>query len=317
MEDNTEKKNLNFNYYNKQLKKMKNNDNLNQGQNLQKFNVEKYNEKNSFNFIKKKINNNNNKLCEKCKTIINSFSLNKKFIKLLFNQSKYSSLLHNNNSFINNLLINPNLCPNCLKNTIDTFYFKESNINNFENIEKEIINIFQVLENMKEEKLNINANIYHIYKRLINSFIEYIKDNHDGSKYDEINNFNIKNQEIIGVDCMLNIIDLFNKNILLIKEKNVIIDNFCKEIIKEKNLLINEINNNNKGNNNFSLKSNNEKINEIVNDKIKKKNNIFLQPKINFKNNQNLFKTELIKTKIKRKKFKRINRKIKFIIKTK
>ncbi len=220
------------------IKKTKNDEHLKQKHNLQKFNVEKCNEEvninNNFNNnLEKKYNNNNIKICEQCKSIVNSFSLNKNIIKLLFNQQNHSFISQNNsssNSFINNLLKNPNICSNCLKNFLNNFYFKDNNTNNNKNnitfIENEIIKMIQVLENMNEEKLNNNVKIYHSYKKLINSFIDYIKDNHENNEYneneyDKTNSlfFNIKNQELIGVDCMLNIIDLLNKNISLIKEK--------------------------------------------------------------------------------------------------
>ena len=334
------------------IKKTKNDEHLNQKHNLQKFNVEKCNEEvninNNFNNnLEKKYNNNNIKICEQCKSIVNSFSLNKNIIKLLFNQQNHSFILQNNsssNSFINNLLKNPNICSNCLKNFLNNFYFKDNNTNNNKNnitfIENEIIKMIQVLENMNEEKLNNNVKIYHSYKKLINSFIEYIKDNHENNEYneneyDKTNSlfFNIKNQELIGVDCMLNIIDLLNKNISLIKEKNTIKNNFFKEIINEKNMLINDIikNKNQKYENsfnfNFNLDNNNENIKKIINDSDNENNNsknnklVQLNKKgINTKK-QNLFKTKIIKTKNKnknkRKRFKRMSHKIKFTIKTK
>jgi hypothetical protein len=314
------------------INEIKKNDVLNKNHNFQKFNVEKYNDELSINNNNKEIkcNKNNIKICEQCKSIINSFSLNQKLIKLLFNLPKYSVILNNNtnNKLINNILKNPNICSNCFKNLLNIIYFNDNNANsnNIIKIENEIIKMIQVLENMKEEKLNININIYHGYKKLMHSFIEYINENHqnnESNEYDNINSifFNIKNQELIGVDCMLNIIDLLNKNISLIKEKNTIKSNFIKEIINEKNMLINDFIKNKNDDNIFNLNNdNNSKEKSNINDNfIKSKNNTLLQLNKRDKNieNQHLFKTKIIKTKHKKKRFKRKSHKIKFTIKTK
>ena len=107
---------------------------------------------------------------------------------------------------------------------------------------------------------------------------------------------------------------------------------FLEEINNEKNDLIKEIKNNNI--NRYYLKTNNEIIrdevrgnenknkvnsfNFIKNDLSKdNKNEISINNNENPKNNQNLFKTKIIKSKKKCKKLKRISRKIKFIVKTK
>ena len=199
----------------------------NNSKEIQKFNVEKIDEK--------KITKNNIKLCEKCKLNLNTFTLNEKLIKLLFNLPKQSYISNNNNnlSFINELLVNPDLCTNCLKIILDDYYFKQINNSDIDKREKEILDIVQVFENMDEEKLNINIRLYHIYKKLINSFIEYIKDNNQNDKNENCS-INNKNQKIIGIDCMLNIIDLLNKNISLIKEKNIIKKQFFNEVINKK-----------------------------------------------------------------------------------
>ena len=90
---------------------------------------------------------------------------------------------------------------------------------------------------MSEEKLNANLRLYNIYKKLVNSFIDYIGDNNN-IFLDNNDSFNIKNEEIIGIDCLLNIIDLFNKNMSLIKEENFIKKKFIKEFLNEKNMLM-------------------------------------------------------------------------------
>ena len=201
---------------------------------------------------------------------------------------------------------------------------------------------------MEDEKLNINVRLYHSYKKLINSYIEYIKDNNNDindtneknkinkdNKSIDKNSFNIKNQKIIGIDCILNIIELLNKNISIIKEKNAIKNKFLEEINNEKNSLLKEIKDN--GNSDFYLKMANEikkdNIQENINN-INNKVNINIIPSLNNissdnknesnllnkriqNNSHNLFKTKIIRTKKKKKKFKRISRKIKFIIKTK
>ena len=294
-------------------------------QNLQKFNVEKYEDK--------KNKKNSIKLCDKCNIVINSFNINEKMIKLLLNQPKqFYTLQTNNSSFINEILMNKKLCQNCLKFILEQFYFKEKYINNNYNLdekEKEIINLFQVFENLDEEKLNINIKLYHIYKKLINSYSEYIKDNNNK---DDKNYYNIKNHKIIGIDCILNIIDLLNKNISILKEKNLIKKQFLEDVIKEKDSLLKEIKNNNlKININEILKTNineNQERNIILKENINKtrfsifnsENKIEIMQKnnnIRFTNNQNLFKTKIIKTKKKIKKLRRISKKIRFIIKKK
>ena len=319
-------------------------------QNIQKFNVEKFEEK--------KIYKNNIKLCQKCNVVINSFELNEVFIRLLFNQKKqYFNINFNNDnsSFINQLLLNSNICSNCLKLSLEQYYFKQkiSNTNylynnNLEDTEKGISELFQVLENMEDEKLNINVRLYHSYKKLINSYIEYIKDNNNDindtndknkinkdNKSIDKNSFNIKNQKIIGIDCILNIIELLNKNISIIKEKNAIKNKFLEEINNEKNSLLKEIKDN--GNSDFYLKMANEIKKDNIQENlsnINNKVNINIIPSLNNisndnknesnllnkriqNNSHNLFKTKIIRTKKKKKKFKRISRKIKFIIKTK
>ena len=288
----------------------------NNSKEIQKFNVEKIDEK--------KIIKNNIKLCEKFKLNLNTFTFNEKLIKLLFNLPKQSYISNNNNnlSFINELLLNPNLCTNCLKIILDDYYFKQINNSDIDKKEKEILDIVQVFENMDEEKLNINIRLYHIYKKLINSFIEYIKDNNQNDKNENCS-INNKNQKIIGIDCMLNIIDLLNKNISLIKEKNIIKKQFLNEVINEKNILIKEIQHNK---NKFSLikniKENKDDMSKIIigkNDNdIDKNKNEFSQINNKYSNNNlNIFKTKIIKTKKKGKKLKRISRKTKFIIKNK
>ena len=299
--------------------------------NINKFNVEKYEQK-KFTF-----NKNTTKFCDRCNNIINSFSLNEKYIRLLFNQQKKPFIFQNiDSSIINELLIKLNLCSNCLKITLDKYYFKQKDLNNIyinntnlDEIDKEMWDLLQVFENLDEEKLNINIRLYHSYKKLINSYIEYIKDNNNKN---EDNSFNIKNFKIIGIDSILNVIDLLNKNISIIKEKNSIKKKFLEEINNEKNDLIKEIKNNNI--NRYYLKTNNEIIrdevrgnenknkdnsfNFIKNDWSKdNKNEISINNNENPKNNQNLFKTKIIKSKKKFKKLKRISRKIKFIVKIK
>ena len=295
---------------------------INNKQNLQKFNVERFEEKNN--------NNNYIKLCDKCNLSINSFTLNDKIIKLLFNQPlQLYSQNNNNSSFINEFLINKNICSNCLKMALEEFYFKKKdtlNGNNLEEKDKEIMKIFQTFENMDEEKLNINIRLYHIYKKLINSYAEYIKDNNNNQN--DNNYYNIKNHKIIGIDCILNIIDSLNKNISIIKEKNSIKKQFFEEVIKESDSLIK----NNKNNNiifqipNEALKDNiyenleNNKIN-ILNKNSSQNLNNEKKSEINQKNenirlrnNQNLFKTKIIKSKKKSKRFKRILKTIRFTI---
>ena len=295
---------------------------INNKQNLQKFNIERFEEKNN--------NNNYIKLCDKCNLSINSFTLNDKIIKLLFNQPlQLYSQNNNHSSFINEFLINKNICSNCLKMALEEFYFKKKdtlNGNNLEEKDKEIMKIFQTFENMDEEKLNINIRLYHIYKKLINSYAEYIKDNNNNQN--DNNYYNIKNHKIIGIDCILNIIDSLNKNISIIKEKNSIKKQFFEEVIKESDSLIK----NNKNNNiifqipNEALKDNiyenleNNKIN-ILNKNSSQNLNNEKKSEINQKNenirlrnNQNLFKTKIIKSKKKSKRFKRILKTIRFTI---
>ena len=295
---------------------------INNKQNLQKFNIERFEEKNN--------NNNYIKLCDKCNLSINSFTLNDKIIKLLFNQPlQLYSQNNNNSSFINEFLINKNICSNCLKMALEEFYFKKKdtlNGNNLEEKDKEIMKIFQTFENMDEEKLNINIRLYHIYKKLINSYAEYIKDNNNNQN--DNNYYNIKNHKIIGIDCILNIIDSLNKNISIIKEKNSIKKQFFEEVIKESDSLIKH----NKNNNiifqipNEALKDNiyenleNNKIN-ILNKNSSQNLNNEKKSEINQKNenirlrnNQNLFKTKIIKSKKKSKRFKRILKTIRFTI---
>ena len=317
---------------------------INTKQNLQKFNVERFEEKNK--------NNNCVKLCDKCNLAINSFTLNDKIIKLLFNQPiQLYSQNNNNSSFINELLINKNICSNCLKMALEEFYFKKKdtlNGNNLEEKDKEIMKIFQVFENMDEEKLNINIRLYHIYKKLINSYAEYIKDNNNNRN--DNNYYNIKNHKIIGIDCILNIIDLLNKNISIIKEKNSIKKQFFEEVIKESDSLIKNIKNNyinfqipnealkdnideNLENNNNNFQIPNEALkhnvhenleNYIINSSNKnssqnlksEKRSAIIQKNdnIRLRNNQNLFKTKIIKSKKKSKRLKRILKKIRFTI---
>ena len=273
----------------------------NNSKEIQKFNVEKIDEK--------KITKNNIKLCEKCKLNLNTFTLNEKYIKLLFNLPKQSYISNNNNnlSFINELLVNPDLCTNCLKIILDDYYFKQINNSDIDKKEKEILDIVQVFENMDEEKLNINIRLYHIYKKLINSFIEYIKDNNQNDKNENCS-INNKNQKIIGIDCMLNIIDLLNKNISLIKEKNIIKKQFLNEVINEKNILIKEIQHNkNKFNLIKNIKENKDDMSKINIEKkdIEKNENKNEFSQINNKysnNNLNIFKTKIIKAKKKGKK---------------
>ena len=192
-------------------------------QKIQKFNVEKYDNKEiSLDFLENKSNENNIKFCSKCKLIINNFLINEKLIKLIFNKNKYFSISKNHKfSLINELLTKSDLCSNCFKLTLYDYYFSYNEKDSTEKIEEKILDIFQVFLNIDEEKLNFNIKLYNIFKNSINSFIEYIKDNHNNI-IDENNSINIKNEEIIGIDCFLNIIDLINKNISLIKEKNLI-----------------------------------------------------------------------------------------------
>ena len=310
-------------------------------QNIQKFNVEKFEEK--------KMYKNNINLCQKCCVVINSFTFNEDFIRLLFNQKNTYFNINNNSSFINQLLLNSNICSNCLKSSLEQYYFKQTNNNylynnNLENIEKGISELFQVLESMEDEKLNINLRLYHNYKKLVGSYIEYIKDNNNDindknsnnkeSKNIDKNSLNIKNQKIIGIDCILNIIELLNKNISIIKEKNAIKKKFLEEINNEKNSLIKEIKNEgnrqllemNDGKEQDKIQENINNIKNTINTNVipssinifkdnKNEDNLF-NKRIQ-KNNLYIFKTKLIRTKRKKKKLKRITRKIKFIIKTK
>ena len=141
---------------------------------MQKFNVEKFEEK--------KIYKNNINLCLKCNVIINSFTFNEDFIRLLFNQKKkYYNFNNNNSSFINinQLILNSNICSNCLKLILEQYYFRQKISNNIylynntlEDIEKGISELIQVLKNMEDEKLNINVRLYQCYKKLINSYIK-------------------------------------------------------------------------------------------------------------------------------------------------
>ena len=117
-----------------------------------------------------------------------------------------------------------NLCSNCLKACLNEIYNKA----NIQEMEKEIYNLNEICENISEEKLNVNLRLYNIYKKLVNSFIDYIGDNNN-IFLDNNDDFNIKNEEIIGIDCLINIIDLFIKNISLIKEENFIIKKLFKE----------------------------------------------------------------------------------------
>ena len=320
MEDISEENDFNLYYEDNDINKEKNNKNAKsilQKQSFQKFNIEKLEDK--------KINK-NFRFCQKCNSLINSFFLNGKLIKLLFNQQKKDLISKNDNSlFINELP--PNLCQNCLKLSLDEFYFKNNkNSKEINKMDTGILEIFQVFEHMDEEKLNINLRLYSIYKKLINSFVDYIKDDLNSYKnvFDE-NAQNIKNQKIMGIDCLLNIIDLLNKNISLIKEKNAIKKVFLEEINKEKNLLIKEHTNINEG---FDMKNKNKNIFKNENifnlcDNKENKSNKLEEKKdfnIKLKINQNLFKTKIVRKKKKDKigkRFKRSFKKIKFNIEIK
>ena len=282
----------------------------------QKFNIEKYeNRKIVKNF----------QFCQKCNSSIKLLFLNEKIIKLLFNQSNNTFISNNDDYFINEIIKTPNLCQNCFKLFFDEFYFKKKDkiSNGINKIDSGILEMLQVFEKMDEEKLNINLKLYNTYKKLINSFVYYIKDDLNSYKnvFDE-NAQNIKNQKIIGIDCMLNIIDLLNKNISLIKEKNEVKKLFFEQINKEKNILIKE----NSNNMEFNIK-NKEKDNAFENaDNLnlfdnKDNNQMIIGENKNINKNlkgiQNMFKTKIVRKKKKNYKGKRIKRtfkKIKFNI---
>lgn len=286
--------------------------NISQQNNLHKFNIEKFNKQNySPEYIENKSNNNNsNKICQKCHSVNDIFNLNEKLIQLLFKNKK---------QFLD-LLNMKKICSNCLKATLNKIYKKD----NIHEMEKEIYNLNEVCENLSEEKLNENLRLYNIYKKLVNSFIDYIGDSNN-IFLDNNDDFNIKNEEIIGIDCLLNIIDLFNKNISLIKEENSIKKKFVKEFLNEKNMLMKK----NINNEAFSPESekkkrgktiqkdyNNCNKNENLNsNKVINLNKDFEVIKNDTKRLNKLFRTKIIKRKKKRSK--RITKKIKFIIKEK
>lgn len=286
--------------------------NISQQNNLQKFNIEKFNKQNySTEYIVNKSNNNkSNKICQKCHSVNEIFNLNEKLIQLLFK---------NKNQFLDSLNMKK-ICSNCLKATLNEIYKKD----NIYEMEKEIYNLNEVCENLSEEKLNENLRLYNIYKKLVNSFIDYIGDSNN-IFLDNNDDFNIKNEEIIGIDCLLNIIDLFNKNISLIKEENTIKKKFIKEFLNEKNMLMKK----NINNEAFSPESekkkrgktiqkdyNNCNKNENINsNKVINLNKNFEVIKNDTKRLNKLFRTKIIKRKKKRSK--RITKKIKFIIKEK
>ena len=286
--------------------------NISQQNNLQKFNIEKFNKQNySTEYIVNKSNNNkSNKICQKCHSVNEIFNLNEKLIQLLFK---------NKNQFLDSLNMKK-ICSNCLKATLNEIYKKD----NIYEMEKEIYNLNEVCENLSEEKLNENLRLYNIYKKLVNSFIDYIGDSNN-IFLDNNDDFNIKNEEIIGIDCLLNIIDLFNKNISLIKEENTIKKKFIKELLNEKNMLMKK----NINNEAFSPESekkkrgktiqkdyNNCNKNENINsNKVINLNKNFEVIKNDTKRLNKLFRTKIIKRKKKRSK--RITKKIKFIIKEK
>jgi len=193
--------------------------NISQQNNLQKFNVEKFFQQNYVpEYIENKSNNNNiNNSCQKCHSTNAIFYLDEKLVKLLFKDS----------------LNIKKICSNCLKATLNEIYKKD----NLREMEKEIYKLSEICENISEEKFNANLRLYNICKKLVKSFIDYIGDNNNFF-LENNDSINIKNEEIIGIDCLLNIIDLFNKNISLIKEENSIKKKFIKEFLDKKNFLI-------------------------------------------------------------------------------
>ena len=148
--------------------------NINQQNNLQKFNVEKFYKQNYS--TANKINNNNN-ICQKCHSAHGILHLNEQLIQLLFKDKS---------DFLDSL--NIKICSNCLNGTLNEIYKKDNNIGE---MEKEINNLNEICENMSEEKLNTNLRLYNIYKKLVNSFIDYIGDNNNIYYYN-IDSFNIK-----------------------------------------------------------------------------------------------------------------------------
>ena len=121
---------------------------------------------------------------------------------------------------------------------------------------------------------------------------------------------------------------MLNKNISIIKEKNSIKKQFFEEVIKESDSLIKNIKNNN---NNFQIPNealkhnvhenlenyiiNSSNKNSSQNLKSEKRSAIIQKnDNIRLRNNQNLFKTKIIKSKKKSKRLKRILKKIRFTI---
>ena len=288
--------------------------NISQQNNVQKFNIEKFYKQNySPEYLENKSNNNNsNKICPKCHSVNDIFHLNEKLTQLLFKNKK---------QFLDSLNIKK-ICSNCLKATLNEIYKKD----NIMEMEKEIYNLNEICENMSEEKLNANLRLYNIYKKLVNSFIDYIGDNNN-IFLDNNDSFNIKNEEIIGIDCLLNIIDLFNKNISLIKEENFIKKKFIKEFLNEKNMIMKQ----NINNDEFSPESEKKKRGKNTqkdynncnqNENLNSNKVINLSKDFEVINNDSkrmykLFRTKIIKKKKKKKRSKRITKKIKFIIKEK
>ena len=283
--------------------------NISQQNNLQKFNVEKFFQQNYVpEYIENKSNNNNiNNSCQKCHSTNAIFYLDEKLVKLLFKDS----------------LNIKKICSNCLKATLNEIYKKD----NLREMEKEIYKLSEICENISEEKFNANLRLYNICKKLVKSFIDYIGDNNNFF-LENNDSINIKNEEIIGIDCLLNIIDLFNKNISLIKEENSIKKKFIKEFLDKKNFLIEK----NLYNDELAPESEQKKKSKNIqkedhNYNFNNKNKILNSNKVEILNKNieviknypkrmnKLFRTKIIK--IKKKKSKRMTKKVKFIIKEK
>jgi len=283
--------------------------NISQQNNLQKFNVEKFFQQNYVpEYIENKSNNNNiNNSCQKCHSTNAIFYLDEKLVKLLFKDS----------------LNIKKICSNCLKATLNEIYKKD----NLREMEKEIYKLSEICENISEEKFNANLRLYNICKKLVKSFIDYIGDNNNFF-LENNDSINIKNEEIIGIDCLLNIIDLFNKNISLIKEENSIKKKFIKEFLDKKNFLIEKnINNDELAPESEQKKKSKNIQKEDHNYNFNNKNKILNSNKVEILNKNieviknypkrmnKLFRTKIIK--IKKKKSKRMTKKVKFIIKEK
>lgn len=283
--------------------------NISQQNNLQKFNVEKFFQQNYVpEYIENKSNNNNiNNSCQKCHSTNAIFYLDEKLVKLLFKDS----------------LNIKKICSNCLKATLNEIYKKD----NLREMEKEIYKLSEICENISEEKFNANLRLYNICKKLVKSFIDYIGDNNNFF-LENNDSINIKNEEIIGIDCLLNIIDLFNKNISLIKEENSIKKKFIKEFLDKKNFLIEKNINNDELTSESEQKKKSKNIQkEDHNYNFNNKNKILNSNKVEILNKNieviknypkrmnKLFRTKIIK--IKKKKSKRMTKKVKFIIKEK